>query len=244
MAEYAVITTLNEGDTIGALVETLRSQAFEVIVIDDASEDDTQAAAFNAGADVVVTGVMGRRGIAHCLMRAWRRALRLGAKRIVQLDAGDSHDPMQARLLVDTLVVGDADMVIGSRFRPGASYDNSQGRWSRPYMSRACAAACNWATGAHYTDWTSGYRAFTAQAAHDLLEYDYLSKMHGWQIEVLARANAAGMRIVEQPISYVAGRTSFNLAVANEAINAYLQVLHHIGGCTDNNRLSVQEQRR
>jgi glycosyltransferase involved in cell wall biosynthesis len=241
VAEYAVVTTLNEGRSIGQLVAGLLGEGFEVIVIDDASEDDTQAAAYNAGAEVVVTGTLGRLGIAQCLMRAWRRALRQGATCVVQVDAGGSHKPQDARLLADTLAVVQCDLVIGSRFRPGAVYDNQAGRRWRPAASRAAATACNLAIGAQYTDWTSGLRAFSPRAMNALLDYPYLSRMHGWQIEVLGRAHSLGLRIVEQPIEYTAGRSSFNGKVASEAVNAWLQLFFHMQPCTDNNRLSVQQ---
>lgn len=244
MPEYAVVTTLNEGDSIGALVEALRAQRFEVLVIDDSSEDDTQAAGYNAGAEVVVTGTIRRLGIAQCLMRAWRWALRQGATCVVQVDAGGSHKPQDARLLADALLVTGADLVIGSRFRPGASYDNAAGRRWRPAASRAAATACNVAVGTHYTDWTSGLRAFSPAALTALLEYEYLSRMHGWQIEVLGRAHSLGLKIIEQPIEYRAGRSSFNGSVANEAVNAWLQLFFHMQPSTDNNRLSVQREGR
>lgn len=47
--------------------------------------------------DAEVTGE--RRGIAPCLIEAWGRALDAGCLAIVQMDAGDSHNPQQARRL-------------------------------------------------------------------------------------------------------------------------------------------------
>ncbi len=160
----------------------------------------------------------------------------------MQLDAGGSHDPDEAKRMVDALVVTGADLIVGSRFMHGSGYDNTHGRRFRPLLSRCAALACNVATGAKYSDWTSGMRALTADAARELFGYNYFSRMHGWQIEVLAKANATGMRIYEWPIHYVAGRSSFNWRVAHEASNAWLQVLFHVGGCTDNKQLSRQQR--
>ena len=239
MSDFAVVTTYNEAATIGVLVGQLQRLGFTAVVIDDLSTDGTATAAIDAGAITYQT--MGRKGIGPCLMRGWRYALADGATRIVQLDAGGSHDPLEARRMVDALVTTGADMIIGSRFMHGSGYDNSHGRRSRPAMSQAAATACNLATGARFTDWTSGFRAFTAAAAKELLRPWYMSRMHGWQIEVLAQANAYGLRIYEWPIHYVAGRSSFNWKVAHEASNAWLHVFFHVGGCTHNKRLSRQQ---
>jgi glycosyltransferase involved in cell wall biosynthesis len=239
VSDFAVVTTFNEAETIGPLVRTLRRLGFAVIVVDDLSTDSTVATAMEAGAKVYMT--MGRKGIGPCLMRGWRYALEEGATRIVQLDAGGSHDPLEARRMVDALVTTGADMIIGSRFMHGSGYDNSHGRRLRPAMSQAAATACNLATGARFTDWTSGFRAFTASAAKELLRPWYMSRMHGWQIEVLAQANAYGLRIYEWPIHYVAGRSSFGWKVAHEASNAWLHVFFHVGGSNGNKRLSGQQ---
>ena len=160
------------------------------------------------------------------LFRSWRYALaEYEPSYILQIDAGGSHDPAEARRMVRALDAG-ADVVIGSRFMPGAAYIG--GTWRRRVMSQAAALACNVTQGAHVRDWTSGYRLFTADAAFALLQYKYWQRMHGWQIAVLARANALGLNVVEVPITYRAGRSSFNGKVALEAANTWLDIMHHI----------------
>ena len=93
--------------------------------------------------------------------------------------------------------------------------------------------------GAHYTDWTSGYRYFSAEALRRLLKKRYHTEMHTWQIEVLAHAGEMGLKIVEVPIHYTAGRSSFNRKIAYEAILTWLHVMHHIGWV--GSRLSDEE---
>lgn len=216
----AVITTRNEAGTIGRLVDALYAHADRVIVADADSTDDTLVFADMHGAAVFHVG---RVGIGPALRQAWTCALDFGATRILQIDAGGSHDPHEAPRLLDV----DADMVIGSRFTTGGVY---VGRPWRAWLSRAAAAALNTAQpGARYADWTSGYRVFSADLARYLLRVPYQCEMHGWQIEVLARAGEAGARIVEVPITYRAGRSSFNLKIAGEGFQAYSQVANHIG---------------
>lgn len=206
------------------LVNDLCQRDFRVIVVDDGSTDDTPQIASLAGASVNFNPQ--RIGIGPSLMTGWALALKAGAKRIVQIDAGGSHDPKAARTMVQALDV--ADMVIGSRFAPSAKYVG--GPWQRPILSKIAATMCNLAQhGGRYSDWTSGYRAFTREALERLIEKNYTARMHSWQIEVLANAGALGLSIMEIPIVYTAGRSSFNRKVANEAINSWLHVFNHIG---------------
>lgn len=217
----AVITTRNEAESITALVEALREQGMTVVVVDDASTDETAILARKAGAIVHVNEE--RIGIGPSLERGWQLALRTGAERIVQLDAGGSHDPAQARQLLEALDT--ADMVVGSRFLPGSQYP---GRTWRARLSQLAALACNVISLRSLSDWTSGYRAFRRQALEQLLSYRYSARMHGWQIEVLMTAILSGLCITEVPITYLPGRSSFNAAVAREAIGVWLRFAYGI----------------
>jgi dolichol-phosphate mannosyltransferase len=215
------ISAYNEADSIVALVDALHALDFDVIVIDAQSTDDTMALATNAGARVIQHAP----GIGPCLTAGWQYALESNYKYIGQIDAGGSHNPMDLLHLFNALYLG-YDMAIGSRFIRGARYN---GRPLRAMLSRLAAAACNLAQpGAAWHDWTSGLRVFRADTIRLLLAYDYRSTMHGWQIEVLARAGAMGLEIAEVPISYRAGRSSFNRHVASEAFYAWLHLMNHV----------------
>lgn len=220
MMIVAVITTRNEAGSIGPLARALAAQGLPAIVVDAASTDGTALEAHWAGAHVIAAG---RRPIGPALMLGWREALAMEASRIVQIDAGGSHDPAD----LPRLLAVDADLVVGSRFCPGGCHVGNP--W-RALLSRAAAAACNWAqSGARYADWTSGYRVLSARCARYLLDVPYRATMHGWQIETLARAGEAGLSIQEVPITYTAGRSSLNRAVAWEAFLVWNDLVHHIG---------------
>jgi len=218
MAEnvIAVITTYNEEATIKRLVQKL-SRKMLVIVEDGGSDDDTIEEAYAGGARVGTT--YERRPIAECLLDAMRTALDLGADRIVQIDAGGSHQVTDVWTLIDS----NADLVIGSRFVEGSRYE---GNLKRQVMSRVAAAACNLAVpGASWHDWTSGYRVFSRTAAEHLVQQQYDATMHGFQIEVLVHAARAGFRIEERPITYIAGRSSFNRKVGREAFGVWWRLM-------------------
>lgn len=214
---WACIAAKNEVGTIADLVDSLDGFGFRVIVIDDGSDDETGILANRAGADVGFNGTS--KGIAQAVMRGWGYALAHGAERIVQIDAGGSHDPIHALPLVCSLWRQNVDILIGSRFLPDSLY---YGRPWRAFMSRLAATACSLKTGRWITDWTSGLRAFTGDAIAYLLDFcDYEATMHGWQIEVLRNALEAGMSIAEAPITYRAGESSLDLSVAREAFRVW-----------------------
>lgn len=217
MDTVAVVTTLNEAESISGLVLGLREQGLRVCVVDDASEDDTVYLARQAGAHVIAH--MLRRGIGPSLVEGWRWALAQGATAVVQLDAGYSHSPYEAPWMLGRLA--DADVVVGSRFRDGAVY---HGSLRRQWLSRAAALGCN----LRYchalngiSDWTSGYRAFSASALRKLARLNYTATMHGWQIEVLLACRWLGLTVTEAPITYHGGRSSFNRRVAKEAFGVW-----------------------
>ncbi len=221
----AVIPTLNEEDSIDALVEALLGYVDEVLVI-DAGLDQTLHLARHRGAYVL--GTRGRPGLAAQLQLGWKLAVHgLHAAQVLQLDAGGSHDPHQAPRLLELAHQAQADLVLGSRFLPGSEY---RGNPRRRRASRLAARLCNLAQRhAHWSDWTSGYRLFTADAVQTLLGHTYQATMHAFQIESLAWAGADGLRIIEAPITYTAGRSSLDWRAINEASLIWTVMPHSIG---------------
>lgn len=216
-----VITTYNEADTIESLVSSLIAEGYPVIVSDGGSNDGTLDIALAAGADVMKSD--GRLPIAEALMIGFCYALDCGYTRIAVMDAGGSHHVGDLPVLLST----EADVVIGSRFVKGASY---HGRFWRALMSRFAALLCNFAQpGANFKDWTSGYRVYSKTAVDVILNNDYQTDMHTWQIETLARLSEAGLSIKEVPITYTAGRSSFNFRTVSDALTVWLHLMHHIG---------------
>ena len=223
MKVAVIITTKNEADTIANLISQIEH---DVIVVDENSSDRTAQIAQEAGAFISLPMPEGF-GIGPCLMAGWYLAMDYDYTRIVQIDAGGSHDPGE----IDRLLMPNVDVVIGSRFMLHNSY---HGRPLRAFMSRAFGKLCNVITGAHFRDWTSGYRAFSRHAIDTLAQYDYHATMHGWQAEVLSVAHHAGLSILEVPITYRAGRSSFNRRIALEAMHTLWHIAAHKGAINAN----------
>lgn len=105
----AVIPAYNEEKTIEAVVEGALRYVDEVIVVDDGSEDDTARIAEEAGARVLKQRNAG-------VLRATERGLgEATGDVIVTLDADGQHDPSEIPRLVEPILRGDADLVMGVR---------------------------------------------------------------------------------------------------------------------------------
>lgn len=214
----SVITAKDEAETIGGLVYAL-SEYGRVIVVNDGSRDETERLATRAGATIICHEKS--QGIAASLMEAWQLALGMGADRVLQIDAGGSHEVGDASGLLQP----SADIVVGSRFCKDALYIGGY----RKYFSRLYAALCNWASGKYVvSDWTSGYRVFSRHALEVLLEApEYWTGGHAWQAEIIHRANKRGLTVAEAPIVYMAGRSSMKAKDIDAALLVLLKVLNY-----------------
>jgi glycosyltransferase involved in cell wall biosynthesis len=214
----AVITALNEAETIGALVKALKSQGLAVCVVNNGSTDETEWQARINGAHVISHDYVWE--FADSLMDAWKYAISQGWEYIIQIDAGGSHT-------IDTTMTDFYkryyDVKIGSRFC-GERAHYIGGSWWRKLGSRIVAHALNFATHQRITDWSSGYRCFSCKALQALVGVPYLTKGHTWQIEVLHAALRKGLTVTEAPITYHAGRSTFKMKMIDDLIKVYLYI--------------------
>lgn len=219
----AVITALNEADTIGDLVASLQSQGLAVCVVDDGSKDATGEVAAQAGAHVIYHKTP--QGIGKSLIEVWRYAISQGWEYTVQIDAGGSHDPEEAIRSAYWYKESNnkADIHIGTRFDFFSEYIGR--RW-RAIATQMVASLLNWTTGEKISDWTSGYRVFSRKALLTLADVTYLTNMHTWQIEVLAFALHKGLTVAEFPITYRSGNSTMKLKTVDDLIKVYLLVFN------------------
>jgi len=215
MKVAACITARNECKTIGLLVRLLRRYGYDVFVADAGSTDGTGDIAHFNGAEVVRHDKAP--GIGPALVDLWKIAYEEGYDAVVQIDAGGSHYPPDAKRLVRALEEG-VHVVVGSRFIEGSWYT---GRPLRKRLSQLASRKLNEVTGFEFTDWTSGFRVFSREALWSLARDCYKTKMHGWQIEVLHLAAWLGLDVREVPIRYAAGRSSLNWRIAWEAFGVW-----------------------
>lgn len=188
----AVIPCLNEEETIGPVVTAVLGQgvAEVVVVVDARSTDRTAERAAAAGAHVVVEQ---RRGYGRAI-QAGIAALRPDAGIVLFLD-GDGSDPAE-RIpdVVGPIAADRADFVLGSRLR-GAREPGSLSPQQIAAGWIAGGLLCV-AYGARFTD-MSPFRAIRRDALDRLGMQD---ETYGWNLEMLMRVAASGLRAEEVPV--------------------------------------------
>jgi glycosyltransferase involved in cell wall biosynthesis len=188
-----VIPALDEEQTVASVITSVREYLdAAVLVIDDGSRDGTALEA--AAVEAIVLRHPFNLGAGAALRTGFRYARDSGFDIVVQLDADGQHDPRDAKLLVDVLVEGPADVVIGSRFSSG--YHTSR---IRRVGMRMLSRRVSRSIGVEITDTTSGFRAFSRAAVTrfaDAYPSAYLSDT----VEALLLAGDWGLRVAEVPV--------------------------------------------
>ena len=197
------IPTYNERENVGPLVSALFQFVPEadVMLIDDNSPDRTAAAAekfFGSEPRFSVVTRTGRRGYGRSLLDGYRLAVEKNYARLVQMDADFSHDPKVVPSLIN--VARGADVAIGSRYCPGGGIVNWS--WYRRLLSRFANQYVSRVTGIGVCDSTSGFRCYTRRALQCFLEIGIDSEGYAFLVETVFRAQNAGLRIVEIPITF------------------------------------------
>jgi glycosyltransferase involved in cell wall biosynthesis len=174
----AVVPAYNEAGAIARVVDEIRAfdPAIEVVVVDDASTDETAAAAAERGATVLRLPF--NVGIGGAVQTGFRFALEEGYDTAVRLDGDGQHDASELGKLLAPLERREADLVVGSRFvDEGGAY---RPPFARRLGIRLFARLVSVLGGQRVTDTTSGFIAldrvgielFAAEYPHDYPEVE------------------------------------------------------------------------
>ena len=153
----AVVPAWNEAGAIGRVVDEIKQSVpgATVVVVDDASSDDTAAVAEAHGAKVLRLPF--NVGIGGAVQTGFRYARDEGFEVAARLDGDGQHDAAELGKLLAPIRDGSADLVIGSRFvDPGGSY---RPPFARRMGIRVFARLVSLLGGQHVTDTTSGFIA-------------------------------------------------------------------------------------
>jgi dolichol-phosphate mannosyltransferase len=222
MRTLVVIPTYNEAETITALLEAVRGAAptVDVLVVDDGSPDGTGKLAEDVGARLGHIEVLHRpvkAGLGTAYRAGFAKGLAEGYDAFVEMDADFSHDPCALPSLLDA--AQDYEVVIGSRYVPGAAIPN----WTlaRLALSRGGNLYASLVLSLRVADSTAGYRVYRRSVLEQIEYATVRADGYAFQIEMTYRARAAGASIKEVPITFidrVQGSSKMSGAIVVEAL--------------------------
>jgi glycosyltransferase involved in cell wall biosynthesis len=205
----AIVPAFNEERNIGRVIEELRAfdPGFDVVVVSDGSVDRTAEVAAEHGAHVIQLPF--NLGIGGAVQTGFRYAWEGHYELAVRIDGDGQHDPAQLSRVLEPLLAGEADIVVGSRFTGDAGYRSSA---TRRVGIRILAWVVSAIARQRVTDTTSGFQALDRRAIR-LFARDY---PHDYpEVEGMVMVIRHRLRLAEVPVTMRArehGRSSIGAA--------------------------------
>ncbi len=183
--EDTILTTLND------LPKKIKNvDIIEVLVIDDGSQDRSVEIAKAWGAHVVQ--VKPNKGLANAFRTGLHKALLLDADIIVNTDADNQYSALDIPKLIEPILEGDADIVVGARDVMNVR-DFSL---LKKLLQKLGSAVLRFFSSTNVEDAPSGFRAFSKEAALKLNVFDNYT----YTMETLIQANVKGLKVKSVPI--------------------------------------------
>lgn len=222
MRTLIIVPTHNEAANITEVLDRLDEHVpgTDILVIDDASTDETRAivrARQISHPNLRLVERADKNGLGDAYLHAFGLGLDAGYEALVEIDADLSHDPAALPLMLAVAEQG-IPVVIGSRYIPGGTVTGWPrrrtwlSRWANRYVAVMLGLAVN--------DATAGYRVYRAEALAVIGLDDLQASGYGFQVEMTYRAVRNGLGVVEIPIAFrdrVAGQSKMDRRVVIEA---------------------------
>ncbi|MGE3841499.1 MAG: glycosyltransferase family 2 protein [Vicinamibacterales bacterium] len=234
------IPCLNEADTLPATLGDLPRaiagiDVIEYLVVDDGSRDATASVALAHGVTHVVR-FRRNKGLASAFMAGLDASLRLGADYIVNTDADNQYHGADIAKLLGPLLSGDADICIGDRNMRTIAHMSLPKR----LLQRLGSWVVRQVSGTSVPDTTSGFRAYTREAALRMVvvsdfSYTLESIIHAGKrrlaiahVEVATNPRTRPSRLFDNVFSYIKKSTATIVRIY--ASYEPLKIFSYIGG--------------
>jgi len=217
--------TYNERQNLESIAGRVRAAMPEadLLVVDDNSPDGTGDIAdklAETDSHVQVLHRTEKAGLGKAYIAAFGWALERGYDVIVEMDADGSHQPEHLPSLISAVAY--ADLAIGSRWMRGGKVVN----WpkSREALSRGANVYTRLMLGLAVRDATAGFRAYRAATLQKISLDKVESAGYCFQIDLTMRVAAAGLKIVEVPITFVEREHGASKMSSNIMLEAFWRV--------------------
>ena len=211
MAQPKVVVVMpayNAGRTLKLTYEELPKESVNlVILVDDGSRDQTLEIARELGLEIFVHDK--NYGYGANQKTCYTEALKAGADIVVMVHPDYQYDPTLVPKMIEPIVKGEADLVLGSRLKGGGSAIAQGMPWWKYISNRFLTGVENLSFGLHLSEYHTGYRAFNRDAL-EAVNFRMNSDGFVFDQEIIAQAVSAGFRIAEiaVPVRYFAEASS------------------------------------
>jgi len=190
------IPCYNEEETLPQTVRDIPRQIegveqVEVLIIDDGSKDQTIEAAKKAGVDHIVKNISNK-GLARTFLAGLDASLRLGADIIVNTDGDNQYKGQDIPKLIDPILKGSADIVIGDRQTDKIHHFSS----TKKKLQKLGSFVVRILSKTDVPDAVSGFRAFSREAA---MQMNIVSAF-SYTIETIIQAGKKNLVVTNVPI--------------------------------------------
>lgn len=221
MKKLVIIPTYNEIENMQALLPTLMGlpESFDVLVVDDASPDNTAGFVFDFGKSHSRVNLLLRgpkQGLGRAYIAGFKWGIERGYDALVEMDADFSHRPEDLVRILRQLDT--SPVVVGSRYVP----DGATVNWGliRKLISRGGSFYSRLVLGYPVRDWTGGFNGWHTQVLKDIGLDGIQSNGYSFQIELKYKAQKCGYKVVEVPIIFEdrrVGQSKMSLKIVLEA---------------------------
>ncbi|MEO6458530.1 MAG: glycosyltransferase family 2 protein [Chloroflexia bacterium] len=169
-----------------------------VILVDDGSQDDTAEIARRLGLDVIVH--LHNKGYGGNQKTCYIEALSAGADIVVMVHPDNQYDATRLQSMIQPIIEGKADLVLGSRLLEGRSATLKGGMPIWKYVSnRFLTTVENLALGTNLSEAHTGFRAYSRKLL-STIPFLLNSDDFVFDSEVIAQSVAFGFKIAEVPV--------------------------------------------
>ena len=193
MKTCVVIPTYNEAHQIATLVEQLKNQGLEVVVVDDGSFDDTPSIALYNGATVLKNGCNLGKGVA--LNRGFTYALHHNFDAVITMDGDGQHDPADVPCFMRLAQHSSSGVLIGNRMHKAKDMP-----WPRLLANKHMSWFISLVARQDIPDSQCGFRLIKKEVLEKL---ELCSRNFEIETELILLASRLGYRIEAVPITTV-----------------------------------------
>jgi glycosyltransferase involved in cell wall biosynthesis len=190
-----LIPAYNEAGSIARLIEGVKSHipGADILVVNDCSTDETGKVVRECEG-VRLLNLPFNMGIGGAVLSGFTYFINHGYDALIRLDGDGQHPPEMAEVIMEPLVSGSQDAVIGSRYLDtDAAYSSPMRKLGIKFLNLLTAMILR----RRVTDSTSGFRAYNRKAVEYLVRdypFDYPEPE---EIYLLTRG---GFRLIEVPV--------------------------------------------